>query len=56
MGGFKDHLDHTNSTKENLKLARGEQVDLEKIASKTLLIRMPSKFFQKPMMVNEVMS
>ena len=48
------HLDHTNSSKESLKLARGEQVDLEKVASKTLLIRMPSKFCQKPVMVNEV--
>ena len=28
------HLDHTNSSKESLKLARGEQVDLEKVASK----------------------
>ena len=55
VGGFKDHLDHTNSSKESLKLDRGEQVDLEKVASKTLLIRMPSKFCQKPVMFNEVM-
>ena len=45
------HLDHTNSSKESLKLARGEQVDLEKVASKTLLFRMPSKYCQKPVVL-----
>ena len=37
------HLDHTNSSKKSLILARGEQVDVEKVASKTR---------QKPVMVS----
>ena len=28
------HLDHTNSSNESLKLARGEKVDVDKVASK----------------------
>ena len=37
------HLDYTNINKESLKLARGEQVDLEKVASKTRALNPDAK-------------